>query len=215
MPLYEIQHICPLTTAQQDELAIAITRIHSTKFTTPKMFVNVKFTDAKEHVTYIGGKRRQGNHILANVRVGPSRTQKDWDSLCAEIVGEWNRIVPMPKVKRYLCTMEWRGKGTQWVGMMWLTFLRGRSAPDEDHTLRSCILLGGLIGGYEAGFMIPPAGGDVQWMKDNWDEFKMKAQSDEEFKDMVDEVEERGLMNGAGKSSKQKLEEALGWGDSA
>lgn len=137
MPLYEIQHICPLTPSQQDDLALAITRIHSTKFTTPKMFVNVKFTDATSHITYVGGKRRQGNHIIANVRAGPSRTQKDWDSLCHEIMSEWNRIVPMPKVKR--------------------------SAPDEDHTLRSCILLGGIIGGYEAGFMIPPAGGDVQW----------------------------------------------------
>ena len=62
------------------------------------------------------------------------------------------------------------------------------------------------------------AGGvaDVKYrMKDNWDEFKMKAQSDEEFKDLVEEVESRGLMNGAGKSMKEKLEESLGWGDSA
>ena len=57
---------------------------------------------------------------------------------------------------------------------------------------------------------------DVRYrLNDNWDEFKMKAESDEEFRDMVQEVEERGLMNGAGKSTKQKLEEALGWGDSA
>lgn len=43
----------------------------------------------------------------------------------------------------------------------------------------------------------------------------MKAESDEEFKEMVEEVEQRGMMNGAGKSTKEKLEEALGWGDSA
>lgn len=45
----------------------------------------------------------------------------------------------------------------------------------------------------------------------------MKAQGgDEEFKEMVEEVKERGLMDAAnGKSSKQKLEEMLGWGDSA
>ena len=50
-----------------------------------------------------------------------------------------------------------------WESGVWLTLTCGRSAPDEDHTLRSCILLGGLIGGYEAGFMIPPAGDDVKW----------------------------------------------------
>lgn len=174
-----------------DELAQAITQIHSTKFTTPRMFVNVKFTDATSHLTYIGGKRRAGNHILATVRVGPSRTQKDWNNLCNEILAAWNGIVPMPKVKR--------------------------SDPDVDYTLRSCILLGSMIGGYEAGFMIPRAGEDVQWLRDNMEEFEMKAKSgDEEFAEMVDEVRERGLLGDVnGKSGKQKLEEMLGWGDSA
>lgn len=87
----------------------------------------------------------------------------------------------------------------------------------EDLTLRSCIVLGGMTAGYEAGFLLPPAGGDVQWMKENWEEFEMKAKAgDEEFQEMVDEVKERGLLDGAnGKSSKQRLEEMLGWGDSA
>lgn len=159
MPLYEVQHICPLTEAQMNDLATAITTIHSTKFTTPRMFVNVKFTDAKSHITYIGGKRRSGNHIIANVRVGPSRTQKDWNSLCEEVVSAWNGIVPMPKVRR--------------------------GDPDVDYSLRSCILLGGMIGGYEAGFMIPRAGDDAQWLRDHWEEFEMKAQGgDEEFKEV-------------------------------
>lgn len=192
MPLYEIQHICPLTPQQQDDLAAAITTIHSTKFTTPRMFVNVKFVDhtlPNAPITYVAGKRRTGNHILANVRVGPSRTQKDWDALTDEIVAAWNRVVPMPTAK---------------------------GGKPVDYELRSCILLGGLIGGYEAGFHIPPAGQDVQWIRDHWDEFVMKAQSgDEEFKEMVEEIQGRGMLNGAGKSGKEKLEEALGWGDSA
>lgn len=190
MPLYEVQHICPLTPAQQDELAEAITTLHSTRFTTPRMFVNVKYTDVRSHITYVGGKRRAGNHILANVRVGPSRTQQDWNDLTKDIVSAWNAIVPMPKVKR--------------------------SAPDEDYTLRSCILLGGMIGGYEAGFLLPKAGQDVQWMRDNWEEFEMKAKGgDEEFQELVAEVNQRGLLSGDGKGAKQKLEEMLGWGDSA
>lgn len=191
MPLYDVQHIVPLTDAQQDELAMAITKIHSTRFSTPKMFVNVKFTDISNTVTYIGGKRRTGNHIIANVRVGPSRTQQDWDELCLEMLKAWDGIVPMPKVKR--------------------------SAPDQDHSLRSCIIVGGLTAGYEAGFLIPPAGGDVAWLHEHMEEFEAKANGgDEEFAEMVQEVKERGMLNGAnGKSAQQKLEEALGWGDSA
>ncbi|CAK4030420.1 Hypothetical predicted protein [Lecanosticta acicola] len=197
MPLYDVQHICPLTAQQQDDLAEAITVIHSQKFTTPRMFVNVKFTDntlPNAPTTYVAGKRRAGNHIFANVRVGPSRTQKDWNNLTNEIVEAWNRVVPMPVDKR---NGHSAGKGV-------------------DYELRACILLGGMIGGYEAGFLIPKAGEDVQWMKDNWEEFQMKAQSgDELFAEMVEEIQTRGLLEGAGKSGKEKLEEALGWGDSA
>lgn len=191
MPIYDIQHIVPLTDAQQDELAEAITVIHSTKFKTPRMFVNVKYTDIADKVYYIGGKRRQGNHIIANVRVGPSRSQQEWDDLCLEIVKAWDGIVPMPKVRR--------------------------SAPDADHSLRAVFVLGGMQAGYEAGFLIPPAGGDVAWLHEHMEAFEAKASGgDEEFASLVQEVKERGLTNGAnGKSMKQQLEEELGWGDSA
>lgn len=191
MPIYEIQHIIPLTPSQEDELAEAITTIHSTKFSTPRMFVNVKFTDTSQTTTYIGGKRRTGNHIIANVRVGPSRTQKDWDELCLDVLKAWDSIVPMPKIKR--------------------------SGEDKDYALRSCFILGGLTAGYEAGFLIPPAGGDVKWLEEHMEAFEKRAENgEEEFGDLVREVRERGLIDGAnGKSAKEKLEEALGWGDSA
>lgn len=194
MPLYNVEHAIQMTVSQKDELAEAITRIHSEKFTTAKMFVNVVFTDVSEACTYIGGKRVTANHIKANVRSGRSRTQEDWNELCLQIEKAWKEIVGkgLPKTKR--------------------------SAPDPDTSLRSVIILGGMIGGLEAGFILPPAGGDVQWLHENWAAFNKKAEEgDEEFKDMVAEVKERGLMeaNGNGVSAQQKLEEALGWGDSA
>ncbi|KAI6891458.1 hypothetical protein KC318_g9444 [Hortaea werneckii] len=65
MPLYEVQHYITLTVSQKDELAEAITKIHSTKFSTPRMFVNVHFTATSTLRTYVGGKPRQGNHIRA------------------------------------------------------------------------------------------------------------------------------------------------------
>ncbi|KAH9834318.1 putative oxalocrotonate tautomerase enzyme [Teratosphaeria destructans] len=196
MPLYEVQHTIPLTASQQDDLAVAITDIHSTKFTTPKMFVNVSYHDISKTVSYIGGKRRTGNHIRAHVRVGPSRTQEDWDDLSLQVTKAWDRIigVGLPKVKR--------------------------AALDPDTSLRSFIILGGLVGGVEAGFVLPPAGGDVKWLKENWDAFNKKAEEgDEDFVEMVREVKERGLMDGANgfdiQSAQKRLDEELGWGESA
>ncbi|KAI5363101.1 putative Tautomerase/MIF superfamily, tautomerase, cis-CaaD [Septoria linicola] len=158
MPLYEIRHITPLTPSQQDSLADALTTIHSTKFTTPRMFVNVVFTEYSKVNTYVGGKRKQGNHIMANVRVGPSRTQKDWDELGEQVAKAWGEIVP-------------------------------------EGELRTFFVLGGLTAGFEAGFSIPPAGGDVEWLEKNFAAFEKKAKAgDEEFADLVAEIEERGLM---------------------
>lgn len=57
MPNYEVEHICPLTEGQKDELASAITKIHSEKFSTPKIFVNIRFTNVEGHATYVAGKR--------------------------------------------------------------------------------------------------------------------------------------------------------------
>lgn len=57
MPRYEIEHYCPLTESQKDELAEAVTRIHATVFCTPKLFINLRFVNIKEQTIYIAGKR--------------------------------------------------------------------------------------------------------------------------------------------------------------
>ena len=172
---------------------MAITLIHSNKFVTPRNFVNVTFQDVSQAETYIGGHRERANHIRANVRTGPSRTQADWAELCRELERAWYEIAgtPLPQQK-------------------------GKTKPDT--TMRSVIVIGGLIAGMEAGFMLPQAGGDVQWLEDNWEEFNRKADAgDEEMKGMVKEIQERGLLDGTNgiKTQQQKLEELLGWGDSA
>lgn len=56
MPLYIIFHKDPITPSQRDELAAAITRIHTNLFSTPSLFVNVKFEDASGASYYVGGK---------------------------------------------------------------------------------------------------------------------------------------------------------------
>lgn len=193
MPLYEVQHAIPLAISQKDELAQALTQIHSTKFTTPKNFVNVSFTDVSEACTYVGGQRQTGNHIRANVRAGPTRTQEDWNELCKEVERAWYHIcgTPLPRLK-------------------------GR--PEPDTSLRSVIVIGGIIAGLEAGFVLPSAGGDVQWLEENWTEFNRRADAgDQEMVGMVKEIKERGLLDGTNgvKTAQQKLEEFLGWGDAA
>lgn len=57
MPFYVISHKDSLTPSQCDELAAAITSIHTILFTTPSLFVNVKFEDASAAPYYVGGKR--------------------------------------------------------------------------------------------------------------------------------------------------------------
>ena len=59
MPLYEIEHHVPLRDNQKDTLAKQITNIHSRLFTTPSLFVNIRFLDKSESrdFTYVSGKR--------------------------------------------------------------------------------------------------------------------------------------------------------------
>ena len=66
---------------QQDELAETLTTLHTTKFGVLRLFVNVAFNDVSTANTYIGGKRRKGNHIRASVRLG-DRTNEDFKGLC-------------------------------------------------------------------------------------------------------------------------------------
>ncbi|KAI7156059.1 hypothetical protein KC349_g6546 [Hortaea werneckii] len=203
MPLYEVQHYITLTISQKDELAEAITKIHSTKFSTPRMFVNVHFTSTSTLRTYVGGKPRQGNHIRATVRNGPSRTSDDWNDLTSQLQSAWTSIV---------------GPG--------LPKLRRSDTEEADTSLRSVIICGEILGGMEAGFFLPPAGGDGDWVAKNWAAFRERAnRGEEEFEGLVREVEERGLLgDGEGKEKREelemkreqaRLEEMMGWGEHA
>ncbi len=57
MPAYEVEHIDPLSSSQKDALAHAITKIHSHLFTTPSMFVNVRFISLEGQDYYVGGRK--------------------------------------------------------------------------------------------------------------------------------------------------------------
>lgn len=127
----------------------------------------------------MGGKQLQeNNYIVANVRSGPSRTQKEWDGLCEEVVKIWEEIV---------CHDGKEQDGND------------EKKGDDGKGLRAVFVMGGLIAGWEAGFVIPKAGEDGEWLKKNLGEFERRARSGEKmFGDLVEEIGERGLL-GEGK----------------
>lgn len=64
MPLYEVMHSIPLNEAEKSEVARAITAIHTRRFAVPSLFVNVRFTDAREHHMYVGGEKVSNDGLL-------------------------------------------------------------------------------------------------------------------------------------------------------
>lgn len=57
MPWYVVTLRDPIGSSERDELASAITKAHTNLFTTPSLFVNVRFEDASNVHHYVGGKR--------------------------------------------------------------------------------------------------------------------------------------------------------------
>ncbi|KAB8364838.1 hypothetical protein FH972_024701 [Carpinus fangiana] len=176
-----VEHLFPLPPDTQDAFAEEITRIHSTKFSTPRLFVNVVFKEIAELRTYVGGKFRRSNRITGYVRTSNARTQADFDAVCVEISKAWAQIVHP-----------------------------GEEAPETDnHDLRAVFIIGGLISAWEAGFTVAPAGQDVQWAKDHMEEFKKRAaDGDEDFRDLVEDLEGRAEFGGDPELAKKRAEEA-------
>jgi len=70
---------------------------------------------------------------------------------------------------------------------------RTDSPPETE--LRMVMFFGAITAVYEAGFMMPQAGGDGEWLKANEKAFEEKARGgDEEFEEMLREVRERGML---------------------
>ncbi|KAJ7223440.1 hypothetical protein GGX14DRAFT_427471 [Mycena pura] len=169
MPMYEVEHVTPLEPAQKDALAQAITNIHSTKFITPRLFVNVKFTDVSRQDAYVAGKRNHSNRVTGHVRRGPTRTRTEFDALCDDIHLAWASIVhPTHSTK-----------------------------PPADLELRAVFIVGEIITASEAGFAVPTAGSDQAWVKQNLAAFKAKArEGDQDFVDLLAELESRPEFKG-------------------
>ena len=93
MPLYDIEHVTPLTAEQQEALAKAFTELHSTRFNTPRFFLNVRYTDASKQVVFRGGRRVLYNRLILRTRVGEQRSKDLYDEHCNDLIRIWEGIV--------------------------------------------------------------------------------------------------------------------------
>ncbi|MCJ1274397.1 hypothetical protein MMC21_002193 [Puttea exsequens] len=169
MPQYEVQHIVPITGDQKDLLASAITTIHSQLFTTPSFFVNVRFTNTAGLDSYVGGKRKPTNRILATVRPG-NRFSADFTKLCKSVAEAWDQIV---------CDRAGVARGTAGTELGGVT------------------VVAGIVAGVERGLVLPAAGEDRAWLKEHVEEFRRLAEGgDEDFRDLLLEMEHRKDLKG-------------------
>lgn len=93
MPLYNIEHSYPLNPKQKADLAERITKLHAHTFTTPSIFVQVKFQhqDASAQNFFVAGSPIDVsiNRIIAYVRSSSARKKEHFDKLAEEIENAW------------------------------------------------------------------------------------------------------------------------------
>ncbi|KAK5049459.1 hypothetical protein LTR84_004388 [Exophiala bonariae] len=167
MPLYDVEHITPLTEAQQASLAQAFTNLHSQRFATPKFFINVRYTDVSAQAVYRGGRKVEYNRVILRTRVGEQRTKDLYDDHCRDIVRIWEEQI--------CCEGPGGGGG-------------GDGAKDG---LRTVWVLGALTTAVECGIARPRVGEEEEWLKINMEEFRNLARrGDEDFVELVRELDE-------------------------
>lgn len=168
MPLYDIEHVIPLTSSEQSAIAVAFTNAHARRFHTPRYFINVGFTDASAQPVYRGGVLRLFNRAVLRVRAGESRTADVFQEHCRDLMAAWDRIV---------------GKGKDKQG--------------RELELRNLWVMAALTTGMEGGFARPTAGGEVAWLKRHLKDFEKAAEEgDEEMAELMMELNERDDFQG-------------------
>ncbi|KIW98682.1 uncharacterized protein Z519_00343 [Cladophialophora bantiana CBS 173.52] len=93
MPLYDVEHVTPLTPDQQSALAKALTNLHATRFKTPGFFLNVRYTDSSKQVVFRNGRRAVYNRVILRTRSGEQRSKELYDEHCRDIVRVWEEVV--------------------------------------------------------------------------------------------------------------------------
>jgi hypothetical protein len=110
MPFYEIQHHIPIGPQQREKLAKAFTNLHATTFSTPSLFVNIRFINldfnGDEDYFYGGERRPRTNRISVHVRSGGER---NYEKYAEEIERLWDEILGGGYKKMYKLEKEKEG----------------------------------------------------------------------------------------------------------
>ncbi|KAJ4989637.1 cis-3-chloroacrylic acid [Stagonosporopsis vannaccii] len=163
MPLYDIEHVIPLTDRQQEALAKAFTSIHCTRFHTPSFFINVRFTDVSSQKVYRGGVLRYYNRAILRTRVSENRTREQYGEHCRELINAWDEVVEPENI-----------------------------LSKHEKTLRTVWIMGALTTAVEMGFQRPAAGQEIEWLRSNKDAFeKLAKEGDEDMQQLMAELQTR------------------------
>jgi phenylpyruvate tautomerase PptA (4-oxalocrotonate tautomerase family) len=182
MPLYEIYHTCNLTNSQRQSVASAITNLHCITFSAPSAFVNITFRrrythEDRTHI-YVGGSHHHTNYIIGHLRPRSNNDEK-LTHIVKTITAIWNE-----HVHHDFNVVERVG---QKVGLSY-TPKRGNGRLDDERALHNVFLMEDIIAGAEQGFVLPTAGKDGEWARENMGEFERRAQDgDKSMKKMVQE----------------------------
>lgn len=163
MPLYDIEHVIPLTDEQQASLAKAFTFIHCARFHTPSFFINIRFIDVSTQKVYRGGVLRYYNRAILRTRVSETRTREQYGEHCRDLIKAWDEIIDPHRVDS-----------------------------EHDKSLRTVWIMGALTTAVEMGFQRPAAGEEIEWLRSNKDEFGRLAEyGDEDMLQLMEELRTR------------------------
>ncbi|KAH8807814.1 hypothetical protein F5884DRAFT_900144 [Xylogone sp. PMI_703] len=93
MPLYDIEHVIPLTDEQQLALANALTKAHTDRFHTPTYFINVRFTDVSDMKVIRSGRVVKYNRAILRTRQSENRTSDMLIQHCKAVTECWEKTI--------------------------------------------------------------------------------------------------------------------------
>lgn len=186
MPLYEIHHSCALSPSQRAALARAITILHCTTFSAPSIFVNVTFHPTSAQTIFVGGAPQRTNYILGHLRPRPNNAANR-THVVAMLMQIWNEHArPLESVLGSTAVNLLGGVGEA-VGLGYKA-KPGNGRLDDERALHNVFLMEDIVAGAEQGFMLPVAGQDAEWAKENMGEFERRAgDGDESMRVLVQE----------------------------
>lgn len=180
-----VEHSFPLKPDQKKDLATRLTNLHAHAFTTPSIFIQVKFEqqDATKQNHFVGGEvaDQSINRIIGYVRSSSSRTQEQFDKLAADIEDAW-MIVVGEKIE----AIDEEDRKRQEKDK--------KESSESEKTAKELLSMTFIPGlsGREKGFIIPQAGQEEQWFKSNREQFQKRADAgDTGLKAMIEEVDTR------------------------